>query len=166
MRFGIPYVLRDYNRTYSPKKAHRPKRAMISEQEISLALDGFYEKAALYLGSEPQIILFGIDPSTEYIIRHAQQYGIKIAAICSQNQRYVGQLIRELNVVGIDRLAEFDAPLLTSAFSTLDSRLMKELRKSGYKGRIFSIIKHRETYRTREVRTPNVLRFFTTSRGL
>lgn len=138
-RFGRPYLLRDYSTAYCPKPTGIAYWAKAGEKRIDSALNAFYDNGVQKLGTNPRIIFIGIDRSTEYTITHLRQHGIEVEAVCSANPRYVGQRISNIKIIGLDDLGAVQIPLLLSGPSRLGGNLVRNIRNTGYRGRIFSI---------------------------
>ena len=142
-RFGKPFLLRDHGTAYSPKPAGTSVDwTEKMESTIASALGTFRQRAAKRLGSPARIIVVGIDPSTEFTVKHLQEQGIEVDSVCSEHLRYVGERIGDARIIGLRDLGGARLPLLLSGYASWRSSfagLVRTIRRAGYRGPVFSI---------------------------
>jgi SAM-dependent methyltransferase len=136
VRFGVPYLLRDYGTAYSAKSDSNRTRNQVIEDRIDQALGASLAALREDLKSGSELFLIGIDAATSFTLRRLGADGVQVAAIGASNERHVGKDVDGIPISSIADLAARDGIALLSGFQDSAAPEPALLRAAGFRGRI------------------------------
>ena len=135
-RYGIPYLLRDGNATYSPKPKLPIVNTIPADHRIDQVLRASY--ARLHeRGARPALRLFGVDPATAFTVRHLRQNGVEVLGVVTTVERWIGLTVEGVAIQALREVARFPEPILLSGHPGMESSARELLHAVGFTGTVY-----------------------------
>jgi hypothetical protein len=135
VRFGVPYLLRDYSAVFSPKLDRLGRGETEVDRQIAARLRSLAPDLRARGG---RVVLYGVDPATRFTILHLRSDGFEPVAVAGTDGRYVGRDVVGVPVVAVADLGRYEPPVLLSGYPG-DGDPAEAVRQAGHRGPVYSL---------------------------